>query len=242
MQSIPKLGPEMDNSKFCGVIPPVIIPLHEDRSLDKEAFEFSINRMIDAGVNGLFFLGSSGEVAFLTDEERMQVLHEAIRIVDGRVPVMVGVIDIETMRVIDQVKRVSELPIDALVATAPFYALGGPCENERHFRTIRKYTDLPLFAYDLPVSVHTKLDPEMLLRLGTEGISCSRTAMQAIPCSCSPVTKWLLTAHCSAVQTAPFLALPMLTRTAIASNGKRHNAETGKKSRAYRTIWQGSCS
>lgn len=126
--------------------------------------------MIDAGVNGLFFLGSSGEVAFLTDEERMQVLHEAIRIVDGRVPVMVGVIDIETMRVIDQVKRVSELPIDALVATAPFYALGGPCENERHFRTIRKYTDLPLFAYDLPVSVHTKLDPEMLLRLGTEGI------------------------------------------------------------------------
>lgn len=170
MQSIPKLGPEMDNSKFCGVIPPVIIPLHEDRSLDKEAFEFSINRMIDAGVNGLFFLGSSGEVAFLTDEERMQVLHEAIRIVDGRVPVMVGVIDIETMRVIDQVKRVSELPIDALVATAPFYALGGPCENERHFRTIRNYTDLPLFAYDLPVSVHTKLDPEMLLRLGTEGI------------------------------------------------------------------------
>ena len=160
----------MDNSKFCGVIPPVIIPLREDRSLDKEAFEFSINRMIDAGVNGLFFLGSSGEVAFLTDEERMQVLHEAIRIVDGRVPVMVGVIDIETMRVIDQVKRVSELPIDALVATAPFYALGGPCENERHFRTIRKYTDLPLFAYDLPVSVHTKLDPEMLLRLGTEGI------------------------------------------------------------------------
>ena len=72
MQSIPKLGPEMDNSKFCGVIPPVIIPLHEDRSLDKEAFEFSINRMIDAGVNGLFFLGSSGEVAFLTDEERMR--------------------------------------------------------------------------------------------------------------------------------------------------------------------------
>lgn len=160
----------MDNSKFCGVIPPVIIPLREDRTLDESAFEFSINRMIDAGVNGLFFLGSSGEVAFLTDEERMQVLHEAIRIVDGRVPVMVGVIDIETMRVIDQVKRVSELPIDALVATAPFYALGGPCENERHFRTIRKYTDLPLFAYDLPVSVHTKLDPEMLMRLGTEGI------------------------------------------------------------------------
>lgn len=160
----------MDISKFCGVIPPVIIPLKEDRSLDLPAFEKSINRMIDAGVNGLFFLGSSGEVAFLTDDERMQVLTEALAIVDKRVPVLVGIIDIETMRVISQAERISKMDIDALVATAPFYALGGPYENERHFRTIRKYTDLPLFAYDLPVSVHTKLDPEMLLRLGKEGI------------------------------------------------------------------------
>lgn len=159
-----------DISKFQGVIPPVIIPLRSDRTLDIEAFERNIDRMIDAGVNGLFFLGSSGEVAFLTDAERMEVLTVAIEIVNKRVPVLVGIIDIETMRVIDQAKRVSKLDIDALVATAPFYALGGPLENERHFRTIRKHTDLPLFAYDLPVSVHTKLDYEMLMRLANEGI------------------------------------------------------------------------
>lgn len=159
-----------DLSKFQGVIPPVIIPLKEDRSLDLKAFETNINRMIEAGVNGLFFLGSSGEVAFLTDEERLEVMTEALAIVDGRVPVLAGIIDIETMRVIEQAKRLAHLNIDALVATAPFYALGGPCENERHFRTIRKCTDLPIFAYDLPVSVHTKLDYEMLMRLGQEGI------------------------------------------------------------------------
>jgi 4-hydroxy-tetrahydrodipicolinate synthase len=160
----------MDNSKFHGVIPPVVIPLKADRSLDLEAFERNIERMIEAGVDGLFFLGSSGEVAFLTDEERMQVLREAIAIVQGRVPILAGIIDIETMRVVEQAKRASQLEIDALVATAPFYALGGPCENERHFRTIRKNTDLPLFAYDLPVCVHTKLDTDMLVRLGSEGI------------------------------------------------------------------------
>ena len=83
---------------------------------------------------------------------------------------LVGVIDIETNRVIDQVKRVSKYDVDALVATAPFYALGGPYENERHFRQIRKCTDLPLFAYDLPVSVHTKLDGNMLMSLGEDGV------------------------------------------------------------------------
>lgn len=160
----------MDLSKFSGVIPPVIIPLKADRSLDLPAFELTINRMIEAGVHGLFFLGSSGEVAFVTDAERKQILTEAIAIVDHRVPVLVGVIDIETNRVIDQVKRVSKYDVDALVATAPFYALGGPYENERHFRQIRKCTDLPLFAYDLPVSVHTKLDGNMLMSLGEDGV------------------------------------------------------------------------
>ena len=46
----------MTDSPFRGVIPPVVIPLTEKKQLDLEAFERSINRMIDAGVDGLFFL------------------------------------------------------------------------------------------------------------------------------------------------------------------------------------------
>ena len=160
----------MTDSPFRGVIPPVVIPLTEKRQLDLEALERSINRMIDAGVDGLFFLGSSGEVAFLTDAQRYHVLQEAIAMVHGRVPVLTGIIDMETMRVVDQAKRATGYGVDALVATAPFYALGGPKEVERHFRAIREHTDLPLFAYDLPACVHTKLDPTMLVRLGEDGV------------------------------------------------------------------------
>lgn len=126
----------MTDSPFRGVIPPVVIPLTEKRQLDLEALERSINRMIDAGVDGLFFLGSSGEVAFLTDAQRYHVLQEAIAMVHGRVPVLTGIIDMETMRVVDQAKRATGYGVDALVATAPFYALGGPKEVERHFRAI----------------------------------------------------------------------------------------------------------
>ena len=160
-----------DNSKFQGVIPPVVVPLTAEKQLDVPAFEKSINRMIEGGVHGLFFLGSSGEVAFLNDEQRYEVLENAVRIVDHRVPVLVGVIDMETERVIKQIERTKQFDIDGLVCTAPFYALGGPKENERHFRVIREHTDdLPLFAYDLPVCVHTKLDPTMLVRLGGDGV------------------------------------------------------------------------
>ena len=158
-----------DTSRFSGVIPPVIIPLKQDRTLDDASFFKSINRMIDAGVSGLFFLGSSGEVAFLTSEERLHVIRVALEIVGGRVPVLVGVIDMETLRVIEKIEQLKGLPIDALVATAPFYALGGPRETERHFDALREHTDLPIFAYDLPVCVHTKLTPDMLMRLAKKG-------------------------------------------------------------------------
>ncbi|MDD6786187.1 MAG: dihydrodipicolinate synthase family protein, partial [Eggerthellales bacterium] len=94
-----------DKSKFQGVIPPVVVPLTADKQLDIPAFEKSINRMIDGGVHGLFFLGSSGEVAFLNDEQRYEVLENAVRIVDHRVPVLAGVIDMETERVIKQIER-----------------------------------------------------------------------------------------------------------------------------------------
>ena len=107
----------MADFKIKGVVPPVVVPDTPDHELDVPSFERLINRMIDAGVDGLFFLGSSGEVVFSTDERRRQIISEAIRIVDHRVPVLVGIIDTETERVIEHGKVAQELGADALVAT-----------------------------------------------------------------------------------------------------------------------------
>ena len=158
------------NVPFSGVVPPVVTPDTPDHQLDVVSFECSINRLIEAGVDGLFFLGSSGEVVFATDERRDQIVREAVRIVDHRVPVLVGIIDTETERVLEHGRRALALGADALVATAPFYALGGPADVEEHFRILHQELDAPLFAYDIPVCVHTKLSWKMLARLGAEGV------------------------------------------------------------------------
>jgi len=158
------------NVPFSGVVPPVVTPDTPDHQLDVVSFERSINRLIEAGVDGLFFLGSSGEVVFATDERRDQIVREAVRIVNHRVPVLVGIIDTETERVLEHGRRALTLGADALVATAPFYALGGPADVEEHFRILHQELDAPLFAYDIPVCVHTKLPWKMLARLGAEGV------------------------------------------------------------------------
>ena len=63
-----------------------------------------------------------------------------------------------------------ELGADALVATCPFYALQGMTEVEEHFRILHEELDLPIFAYDIPVCVHTKLPWKLLAKLGAEGV------------------------------------------------------------------------
>ena len=160
----------MADKKFSGVIPPVVVPDTEDHQLDVPSFERVINRLIEAGVDGLFFMGSSGEVVFSTDERRDEILAAATRIVDHRVPVFWGCIDTETERVLQHAKKAEAAGVDAIVATCPFYALGGETEVEEHFRILHSELSLPIFAYDIPVCVHTKLGWKLLARLGAEGV------------------------------------------------------------------------
>ncbi|AZA09995.1 dihydrodipicolinate synthase family protein [Corynebacterium pseudopelargi] len=153
-----------------GIIPPLLTPLHADRSIDFASLERLVDKLITAGVDGIFALGSSGEVAFLSDEDRGAVLRAVVEHVAGRVPVYAGVIDMQVNRVLQHVRQAEQAGVDAVVATAPFYAISGPMEVEAHFRAIAEATSLPVLAYDIPVCVHTKLIPEMLVQLGREGV------------------------------------------------------------------------
>ncbi|MDY5155138.1 dihydrodipicolinate synthase family protein [Actinotignum urinale] len=160
----------MADTRFRGVFPPTVTPLTEDCELDVASFERSLNRMIDAGVHGLFVLGSTSEVVFSTDQRRREILETVVRVVDGRVPVLAGVIDMQTERMIEHAKVAQSIGVDGIVATAPFYAIAGTAEIEANFRYIHDAVDLPLFAYDIPVCVHKKLPGDLLLKLGMEGV------------------------------------------------------------------------
>ncbi|MDF2442143.1 MAG: 4-hydroxy-tetrahydrodipicolinate synthase [Subtercola sp.] len=160
----------MTTPRFHGVIPPVVTPRAADGTLDLRSLGTLIEYLIAGGVHGLFVLGSSGEVAFLTDAERRTVIEEAVRVTAGRVPIVVGLNEMTPARMLDQLQLVEAAGADAVVATAPFYARPSAAEIEAHFRLLAAATTLPVFAYDVPVRVHNKLAVEMLVRLGSEGV------------------------------------------------------------------------
>lgn len=152
-----------------GVIPPVCTPLDPRGGIDTASLARLVNHLLDGGVHGLFALGSTSEVAYLTDAQRGTALEAVIKAADGRVPVLAGVIDTTTPRVLDHARTAAALGADALVATAPFYTRTHPREIAAHFRHLRTAVDLPLFAYDIPVAVHSKLSPSLVQELAEDG-------------------------------------------------------------------------
>ncbi|TYB41871.1 dihydrodipicolinate synthase family protein [Actinomadura chibensis] len=155
---------------LAGVVPPVCTPLTPDLRVDVRSLERLVDHLVGAGVDGLFVLGSTGEAAFLPDGHRRTVLETVVKHVAGEVPVLGGAIDMTTLRVIEHARVAADVGCDAVVATAPFYARTHPAEVEAHLRRVAEAVQVPLYAYDLPVSVHSKLDSGTLLRLAAEGV------------------------------------------------------------------------
>ncbi|AZM53160.1 dihydrodipicolinate synthase family protein [Streptomyces sp. WAC 01529] len=153
-----------------GVVPPVCTPLTPDREVDTASLVRLVDHLIDGGVDGLFVLGSTSEVAYLTDRQRALVVDTVVRHVGGRLPVLAGAIDMTTPRVLCHVRALTDAGADAIVVTAPFYTRTHPAEIARHFRLVASGTALPVLAYDMPVSVHSKLSAELVLELAAEGV------------------------------------------------------------------------
>ncbi|MFE6357004.1 dihydrodipicolinate synthase family protein [Streptomyces rochei] len=152
-----------------GVVPPVLTPLTPTGRVDTASVRRLTEHLIEAGVHGLFLFGSSGEAAYLTDTQRLTALETAVDSAAGRVPVLAGVIETTTARVLDRAADAARAGADALVATAPFYARTHPVEIADHFRRVREGAGLPLLAYDIPVAVHTRLPRDVVLGLAADG-------------------------------------------------------------------------
>ena len=155
-----------------GVVPPVCTPFTANYEVDEKSLRKLINHLIDGGVHGLFVLGSTSEVAYLTDKRRADVIRIAIDETKGRVPVVAGAIDMTTLRVNEHVRAAVDAGIDGIVLTAPFYVRTHPEEIALHFKLVKEACgDVPLYAYDIPIAANgVKLETSTVLKMAKEGV------------------------------------------------------------------------
>ncbi|MEJ3750011.1 dihydrodipicolinate synthase family protein [Actinomycetes bacterium KLBMP 9797] len=153
-----------------GVIPPVCTPLTPEHEVDTASLTRLVDHLLTGGVDALFVLGSTSEVAYLPDRHRRVVLDTVVGHVAGQVPVLAGAIDMTTPRVLDHVRVAVDAGAAGIVATAPYYTRTHPAEIAGHFRALAARAGVPVYAYDQPGSVHTKLSAELVLGLAAEGV------------------------------------------------------------------------
>ncbi len=154
------------SKKYHGVIPPIITPVDERERVDEHGFRSLIDHCIDGGVHAMFVAGSNGESLALTQAERDRAISIALDQCGKRVPVLCGVMDTSTRRVIDNIKRMEDLGGDCAVITSIFYARHtSQSETIRHFEQISRETSADLVVYNIPPFTGLSLAPATVLEI-----------------------------------------------------------------------------
>ena len=159
------------SAKLGGIVPPLVTPLTEDGEVDTAALAALIEFVVDAGVDGLFVVGSSGEAPYLTDRQRADVVATAVRAAGGRVPVLAGALDMTAPRVLAQARMIHDLGADYAVVAPPTYAIASDDEVVDHYRRVSRGAGIPVVAYDIPSRAHRRLGAPILVRLAAEGLA-----------------------------------------------------------------------
>ena len=163
----------MSTLSLRGIVPPVVTPYTADDQIDIASLRRVIRHLLDGGVHGLFMLGSTSECVFLDARQRAQVLEVAVDEVQGRVPIVAGIMDATTDHCIAHARQARSLGVQGLVLTAPYYTRTSQPETVDHFAYVHDAVDLPIIAYDIPVCVHTKLARETIVELYRRKLACA---------------------------------------------------------------------
>ncbi len=159
--------------KFEGIYTPVVTPHTDSFEIDRKRFELVINMLIDAGVSGLIVAGTTGEYYAQSAEERVELMQLAHKIIDKRVPLIIGTGAIRTEDSIYFAQQAKATGADALLIATPPYAYPTGREIALHALAIDREANLPVMLYNYPGRMCVNMDEETLDRLGRSPNFCA---------------------------------------------------------------------
>lgn len=152
--------------KFDGVYVPVITPVNDNEEVDEASFRKLINHSIEGGVGGIIAAGSNGDCLALTQIQRDNAIRIAVDECANRVPVVAGVMDSSTRRVVDNIKKLEQFGGTNAIVTPIFYARHlSPDETVRMFEELSRKTDANLFIYNIPIFTQCLLKPKTIFEI-----------------------------------------------------------------------------
>ncbi len=137
-------------TKIKGIIPPLVTPLRDGETVDPDALRQLISFLIAKRVHGVFALGSTGEFPALTDVQKRIVMETIIDSARRTVPVLIGITEPGTQRVLQWLRCPEASGASAFVVAPPYYFRHSDQELISHFLTIADQSPIPLILYNIP--------------------------------------------------------------------------------------------
>jgi 4-hydroxy-tetrahydrodipicolinate synthase len=151
---------------FSGSYAVTVTPFTEDGSgIDVPALKRFLDWQLEVGVPGIILLGTIGEFMTVTDEERSLYVETTIKHINGRIPVLVGTMNLHTPTAVRYSKEAEQMGADGLMILPPYYFTPTDEEVFDYYRTICEAVSLPIMLYNNPFTTHVDLSAQMVGRL-----------------------------------------------------------------------------
>jgi 4-hydroxy-tetrahydrodipicolinate synthase len=145
-----------------------VTPFAADGSLDRAALARLVNHSIDGGVDFLVALGTTGETATLTSDEKKQVLETVAETTNGRIPLVVGVGGNNTSAVCAQLEAGLPQGYTGVLSVSPYYNKPTQEGIYQHYKAVCGSTDAPVILYNVPGRTGSNVLANTVLRVAQD--------------------------------------------------------------------------
>ncbi|WP_207424883.1 4-hydroxy-tetrahydrodipicolinate synthase [Desertivirga brevis] len=155
-------------NKFYGTGVALVTPFTSDGEVDFRGLERLIEHQINGGVEYLVALGTTGESATLTKDEKKAIWEFTAEKVAGRVPLMAGIGGNDTREIVKAVEEFKIAGYEAILSVSPYYNKPVQEGMYQHYKAIAEAAHLPILLYNVPGRTGSNLAPETTLRLASD--------------------------------------------------------------------------
>lgn len=149
---------------FNGVCTALVTPMRKGQ-IDFRAMGRLIERQIEAGVGSILLLGTTGESATVSEQERSVIVSFAVDVIAGRVPLIIGIGGNNLDTIIRYGQSAKRGGADAVLVTAPYYNKTTQDGLVKYFEAIARALKMPIIAYNVPGRVGMNIEPETVARI-----------------------------------------------------------------------------
>ena len=146
----------------------LITPFKKDFSVDTDALTRIVNFQIDNGINYLVVLGTTGESATLSKDEKELVISTVIEANAGRLPLVLGVGGNNTAEVVHELKTRDLSAFVAVLSVSPYYNKPTQEGIYQHFKAVAEASPVPVILYNVPGRTSSNMLPATVIRLAKD--------------------------------------------------------------------------